>query len=128
MNIRYFASAAAFRAWLETHHASATELWVGFYKKGSGQGGLTYDEAVDEALCFGWIDGLKKRVDELSYTHRLTPRKPRSTWSLINLDRVKRLIAANRMAPAGLRAYEARDPDRAGLYSFENKPRTKKYP
>ena len=78
LNIKYFKSAAEFRRWLKVNHARVGELWVGLFKKDSGKGGLTYAEAVDEALCFGWIDGLKKRVDELSYTHRFTPRKPKS--------------------------------------------------
>jgi len=105
------------------NHASILELWVGFFKKDSGKVGIAYAEAVDEALCFGWIDGLKKRVDELSYTHRFTPRKSRSTWSRINIGRVKRLKKAGRMTTAGLRAYEKRDPMKSATYSFENHPR-----
>lgn len=124
MKIKYFKSASGFRRWLEVNHALASELWVGFFKKHSGRGGLTYAEAVDEALCFGWIDGLKKRVDELSYTHRFTPRKPRSNWSRINLQHAERLKQAGRMTPAGLEAYAARVPERSGVYSFENAPRT----
>lgn len=120
MQIKFFQSAAEFRSWLDAHHARLTEQWVGFYKKDSGKGGLTYAEAVDEALCFGWIDGLKKRVDDLSYTHRFSPRKASSNWSLINLGHVERLIRASRMRPAGLKAYEARVPERCGVYSFEN--------
>jgi uncharacterized protein YdeI (YjbR/CyaY-like superfamily) len=122
VKIQFFKTAADFRRWLEAHHACARELWVGFYKKDSGKKGVTYDEAVDEALCFGWIDGLKKRVDALSYTHRFTPRKPASTWSRVNLERVARLQAAGRMAPAGLKAYAARDPRKCGVYSYENAP------
>ena len=90
MKIKHFKSAAAFRGWLEVNCARVSELWVGFYKKDSGKGGLTYAEAVDEALCFGWIDGLKKRADELSYTHRFTPRQPRSNWSKLNIQHVDR--------------------------------------
>lgn len=123
MKPRYFKSAADFRRWLEPNHASETELWIGFYKKDSGKGGLTYAEALDEALCFGWIDGIKKRVDESSYTHRFTPRKPKSNWSLINIGHVARLKKAGRMAPAGLKAFAARETARSGVYSFENKPR-----
>ena len=123
MKIRYLKSAAAFRASLEAKHASATELCLGFYKKDSGKVGITYAEAVDEALCFGWIDGIKKRVDEFSYTHRFTPRKPRSNWSLINIHRVERLTKAGRMKPAGLKAFAARTKAMSGVYSFENKPR-----
>ncbi len=123
MKIKCFTSAAQFRQWLEVNHARTSELWVGFFRKDSGKGGLTYAEAVDEALCFGWIDGLKKRVDELSYTHRFTPRKPRSNWSRINIQHVERLEEAGRMTPAGLKAYTARAPERTGVYSFENAPR-----
>src|SRR5882672_2827331 len=105
------------------NHARARELWVGFFKKDSGKGGLTYAEALEEALCFGWIDGLKKRADEFSYTHRFTPRKPRSNWSRINMQHVKRLKKSGRMTPAGLKAYGARDLKKCGVYSFENAPR-----
>ena len=123
MKIKHFKSASEFRQWLEVNHARVSELWVGFFKKDSGKRGLTYGEAVDEALCFGWIDGLKKRVDALSYTHRFTPRKPKSNWSRINIQKVERLKKAGRMRPAGLQAYTARVPERSGVYSFENAPR-----
>ncbi len=124
MKPRYFKSAAAFRAWLAAHHARAPELWVGFYKKNSGRGGLTYEEAVEEALCFGWIDGIVKRIAELSYCHRFTPRKPRSIWSKLNISRARKLQRAGRMAPAGLKAFAAREATRSGIYSFENAPRS----
>ena len=120
--IKFFKSAADFRQWLAANHATACELWVGFFKKASGLGGLTYAEAVDEALCFGWIDGLKKRVDDRSYTHRFTPRKPKSNWSVTNIRHAERLTKAGRMKPAGLAAFAARDPKRSGVYSFENAP------
>jgi len=123
VKLKYFKSQSDFRQWLEANHASASELWVGFYKLDSGKGGLTYPQAVDEALCFGWIDGLKKRVDEFSYTQRFTPRKAKSTWSRINIRHAERLQKAGRMTPAGLKAYAARDPARSGVYSFENVPR-----
>ena len=123
MKLKYFKSAAEFHQWLVANHASSTELWLGFYKKDSGKGGITYSEALDEALCFGWIDGIKKRVDELSYTHRFTPRKPKSNWSLINIRHVERLKKAGLMKPAGLKAFAAREPAKSGVYSFENKPR-----
>ena len=116
----YFAGPAAFRKWLRGH-AKATELWVGFWKKDSGRKGLTYEQAVDEALCFGWIDGLAKRHDELSYKQRFSPRKPGSIWSAINIGKVERLKAAGRMARPGLEAFENRDPRKTGLYSFENR-------
>jgi uncharacterized protein YdeI (YjbR/CyaY-like superfamily) len=119
---RYFKSQAEFRRWLEAHHASERELVVGFYKKASGKGGIGYKEAVDEALCFGWIDGIKKRVDEASYTHRFTPRRAGSIWSAINLKRMNELIALGLVSTAGLDTFERRDPKKAGLYSFENRP------
>jgi uncharacterized protein YdeI (YjbR/CyaY-like superfamily) len=122
MKLRHFKSAAEFRAWLEAHGESARELWVFFYKKASGKGGLTYKEAVDEALCCGWIDGIKKRVDEARYTHRFTPRTSTSIWSAVNLKRMKELLASGRVAAAGREAYERRDPTRARRYSFENEP------
>jgi uncharacterized protein YdeI (YjbR/CyaY-like superfamily) len=122
VKIKYFKSAAGFRRWLEVNDGRVTELWVGFFKRNSGQGGLTYAEAVDEALCFGWIDGLKKRVDELSYTHRFTPRKPKSNWSRINIQHARRLQKAGRMSPGGLKAFAAREPARSGAYSFEKAP------
>jgi len=123
VKVKYFKSTSAFHRWLEVNHARVRELWVGFFRKDSGRGGLSYAEAVDEALCFGWIDGLKRRVDELSYTHRFTPRKPKSNWSRINIQHVERLIKAGRLMPAGRRAYAARKPERSGVYSFENAPR-----
>ncbi len=121
-DIKYFESAFAFRRWLETHHARARELWVGFFKKASGKSGITYAEAVDEALCFGWIDGLKQRVDEWRYRHRFTPRKPKSNWSRLNILRVERLTKSGRMTPAGHKVFRERDPARCGVYSFENAP------
>lgn len=124
MNPRYFKTSSDFRQWLETNHARVRELWVGFFKKNSGKSGIAYEDAVEAALCFGWIDGLKKRVDELSYMHRFTPRKTGSTWSRVNIERVERLKKSGRMASAGLRAYAARAPKKSGIYSFENTPRT----
>lgn len=119
MDAVYFESASEFRKWLEKNHAQVRELWVGFYRKGSGQTGISYPEAVDEALCFGWIDGIKKKVDETRYVHRFTPRKPRSIWSAVNLAKVRELIAQGRMAPAGLAAFESRDEKRSVQYSYE---------
>jgi len=118
---RFFATPAAFRRWLDRHHDSATELWVGFWKKDSGRKGMTYVEAVDEALCYGWIDGHVKANDERSYKQRFTPRRPRSIWSAINIGKVARLQAAGRMAAPGLAVFAKRDPKRTGLYSFENR-------
>lgn len=119
MKVTYFKSAADFREWLQASHATASELWVGFYKKDSGKAGITYAEALDEALCFGWIDGIRKRVDEASYTIRFTRRTAKSIWSLINTRRVEQLRTLGRMAEAGLKAFAARDPQRTGIYSFE---------
>ena len=103
-----FASADEFRTWLEANHATARELWVGFRKKGSGLPSITYPEAVDQALCFGWIDGVRRGVDIQSYANRFTPRRSGSSWSAVNLKRAAELIAQGLMHPAGLRAYEAR--------------------
>ena len=122
MKPRYFKSQADFRAWLDKHHATERELWVGFYKKGSGRKGLAYLEAVDEALCFGWIDGIKKRVDEDSYTHRFSPRKASSIWSAINTRRAAELVTLGLMAPPGAEAFERRDRAKTRLYSYENRP------
>jgi uncharacterized protein YdeI (YjbR/CyaY-like superfamily) len=118
---RFFASRAAFRAWLERHHASAGELWVGFYNKASGKGGITYKEAVDEALCFGWIEGVKKRDNDSSYTHRFTPRTHDSYWSAVNTKRMNELIALGAAAAPGLAAFERRDRKKTRQYSFERK-------
>ncbi len=117
----FCATPAAFRAWLDAHHATASELWVGFYKKGSGQPSITWPEAVDQALCFGWIDGIRKSVDTLSYTIRFTPRAARSTWSAVNIARVAELTALGLMRPAGLVAFEARTDARSAIYAYEQK-------
>jgi len=119
---RYFESSADFRAWLDEHGTSTPELWVGFYKKASGHGGLTYKEALDEALCVGWIDGVRKRVDAASFVQRFSPRTATSIWSTVNLKRMKELLASGRVAPVGRKVYERRDPKRTQQYSFENKP------
>jgi uncharacterized protein YdeI (YjbR/CyaY-like superfamily) len=121
MKARFFKTPADFRQWLEKNHASAQELWVGYYKKDSGKVGLTWKESVDEALCFGWIDGIRKSLDEISYMNRFTPRRPRSVWSNVNIKRVGELIQANLMQPAGLKAFEARKADKSGIYAFEQK-------
>ncbi|HEX7706891.1 MAG TPA: YdeI/OmpD-associated family protein [Thermoanaerobaculia bacterium] len=121
MDAKFFRSATEFRRWLESHHSTADELWVGFYKKAASRRGITYAEAVDESLCFGWIDGIRKRIDEERYANRFTPRKPRSNWSDVNTRRVAELTAAGRMHPAGLAAFQLRDESRAGVYSFENR-------
>jgi uncharacterized protein YdeI (YjbR/CyaY-like superfamily) len=119
----YFASPAAFRKWLQENHAVETQLWVGFHKKGTGRPSLTWPESVDEALCFGWIDGIRKRVDEDRYTIRFTPRKPTSIWSAINIARVKELTRRRLMKPAGLAAFARRDEKRSAIYAYENRPK-----
>ena len=122
MKLVYFKSGAEFRKWLVKNHESAKELFVAFYKKDSGKKGITYKEAVDQALCFGWIDGVINKVDDLSYSHRFSPRKSSSIWSVINTKRAEELIDIGQMHPAGLKAFNERDKKKTKLYSFENKP------
>jgi uncharacterized protein YdeI (YjbR/CyaY-like superfamily) len=119
MKPRFFASQSAFRKWLEQHHAETRELWVGFYRKQSGKGGITYPQALDEALCFGWIDGLRRAVDDSSYMIRFTPRKPDSIWSAVNVRHVERLIKSGQMQKPGLGAFKTRDLKKSQLYSYE---------
>ncbi len=118
-SVKYFRDAAAFRRWLEKNHARETELWVGFYKKGAERTGITYREALDQALCFGWIDGILHRVDDERYTHRFTPRKTKSTWSDANIRRVAELKKLGLMQPAGLAAFARRTGERSGVYAHE---------
>jgi uncharacterized protein YdeI (YjbR/CyaY-like superfamily) len=113
----FFATPAAFRAWFEAHHETAAELLVGFYKKGSGRPSITWPESVEQALCFGWIDGVRRRIDDQAYSIRFTPRKPASVWSKVNVAKVAELQAAGLMRPAGLAAFERRRV--SGVYSFE---------
>jgi uncharacterized protein YdeI (YjbR/CyaY-like superfamily) len=115
----HFVSREEFRKWLAKNHAAATELFVSFYKKHTGKAGARYGEAVEEALCYGWIDGVKKRVDDEKFMHRFSPRKPKSTWSGINVQRAIALIDAGKMAAPGLKAFEAREAKRTGIYSYE---------
>jgi uncharacterized protein YdeI (YjbR/CyaY-like superfamily) len=115
----YFRTQAAFRAWLTKHHAKKTEFWVGFYKMSSGKGGITYEQALDEALCFGWIDGVVKSVDAESYMHRFTPRKATSHWSFANVKRFAELDVAGLVAPAGRAAHGRRTPERTGKAAYE---------
>ncbi len=119
MKPRFFKNTAAFRAWLENHHASETEVWLGFYKAASGKGGISYKESVDEALCFGWIDGVRKSLDAESYVQRFTPRTAKSYWSAVNTKRAHELIAAGRMHPSGQAVFDRRDAGATGRYSFE---------
>jgi len=122
MEPTFFETPDAFRAWLEAHHAVEPELLVGFRTKSSGRPSITWDEAVDQALCFGWIDGIRRRVDTSSYTIRFTPRRKGGNWSRVNVERVARLSAGGLMRPAGTAAFESRSDDRTGVYSYENRP------
>jgi|SRR5688572_23217289 uncharacterized protein YdeI (YjbR/CyaY-like superfamily) len=117
-----FTTTADFRSWLEKNHDTATEAWIGYFRKGVPKTSQTYDEAVDQALCFGWIDGITYRVDDEVTTNRFTPRRKGSYWSSVNIGKVERLKAAGMMADAGLRAFEARDASAAARYSYENRP------
>ena len=120
-NVKFFARPADFRKWLEEHHRNAQELWVGFYKKESGRPSITWPQSVDEALCVGWIDGIRKRLDDDSYVIRFTPRKPQSTWSAVNIARVAALKREGRMRPAGLSAFERRRDDKSAIYAYEQR-------
>jgi uncharacterized protein YdeI (YjbR/CyaY-like superfamily) len=117
----FFETPSELRAWLEEHHATEAELWVGFYKKASGRRSLTWSQVVDEALCFGWIDGKVQRIDEQRYRQRLTPRRPTSNWSAVNIAKVAELRAQGRMTPAGEAAFAARREDRSAVYSYERR-------
>ena len=117
----FFPTPAALRAWLEEHHATARGLWVGFHRKRSGQPSITWPEAVDQALCYGWIDGVRRTVDADRYTIRFTPRSPRSTWSAVNVRRATELLDLGLMRPAGRRAFEARTEARTATYSYEQR-------
>jgi uncharacterized protein YdeI (YjbR/CyaY-like superfamily) len=122
MPATYFASAAEFRRWLQRHHARATALRVGFYKVSQGRASLSWPQSVDEALCFGWIDGVRRRVDAERYTIRFSPRRPGSIWSAVNIRRAAALRRAGRLRPAGERAFAERRPNRSGRYSYEQRP------
>ena len=127
MTAKFFATPAAFRRWLEKNHDSASELVVGYYKKGSGRKGMTWPESVDQALCFGWIDGVRHTIDDESYSNRFTPRRARSNWSDVNVRRMKELIAQGLVHPAGLAAFKRRDHasddehDFSSKYSYEQR-------
>ncbi|HML24860.1 MAG TPA: YdeI/OmpD-associated family protein [Aggregatilinea sp.] len=123
MDVTFFETPDDFRAWLDANHDSVTELWVGYYKKGTGKPSMTWPESVDQALCYGWIDGIRKSVDDESYTNRFTPRRPGSNWSEVNIKRVEELSAQGLMQPAGLRAFEARDHGKRQQYSYEARHR-----
>jgi uncharacterized protein YdeI (YjbR/CyaY-like superfamily) len=125
MRPRFFATPSEFRTWLKAHHATTKDLLVGFHKKGSGKPSITWPEAVDEALSFGWIDGVRQSLDDVSYTIRFTPRTARSTWSAANIKRATELIEAGSMRPAGRKAFEARRDERSGIYSYEQRGQAK---
>lgn len=120
MEPRFFATADAFGAWLAANHTRRGELWVGFYKRHTERPSMTWPESVDEALCYGWIDGIRKRLDDASYVIRFTPRKPDSAWSAVNLRNMERLLAAGRVQPAGLEEWKKRSRKKSG-YSYEER-------
>lgn len=120
-NVKFFPTPSDFRAWLHANKAAAAELWVGFHKRGAGKPSMTWPESVDEALCVGWIDGVRKSIDELSYKIRFTRRRPSSTWSAVNIRKANALIAARRMSAAGLAAFQARTEKKSGTYSYEQR-------
>jgi len=122
MKPKFFATQVAFRAWLEKHHATETELLVGLYRAKAKDQGLSYKPAVDEALCFGWIDGVRKTIDDERWAIRFTPRKKGSIWSNVNVKRMEELLSEGRVAPAGKRAYEAKLAHKTGIYAFEKAP------
>jgi len=121
MKPRFFATPGDFRAWLARHHETAGELLVGFYKRASGRPSITWPESVDEALCFGWIDGVRRSIDDQSYSIRFTPRRKGSIWSAVNIERARALQRLGRMAVAGLAAFEVRRDDRSAIYSYERR-------
>lgn len=121
MELEFFATPSDLRAWFEANHDKATEQWVGYYKKDSGKPSITWPESVDQALCFGWIDGVRKSIDAESYKIRFTPRKSTSIWSAVNIKRVPELAEMGLMHPNGLKAFEARKEDKSAIYSHEQK-------
>ena len=121
MKPRFFPSPSDWHAWLEEHHEEYDELWVGFHKKDSGKPSITWPEAVDGALCFGWIDGVRKSLNETSYVIRFTPRRPRSVWSAVNIKRVAALTRMGRMRPPGVQAFEKRTGNRSEIYAYEQR-------
>jgi uncharacterized protein YdeI (YjbR/CyaY-like superfamily) len=121
----FFETPEQFRAWLEQHHDTESELLVGYHRKGSGRPSITWPQSVDEALCFGWIDGIRRSIDTVSYTIRFTPRKPASNWSSVNIARVGQLTKEGRMRPAGRAAFERRSEKRSGIYSYEQRKKAK---
>lgn len=121
MEPTFFATPEEFRAWFDANHARETELLVGFYKKGTGRPSITWPESVDEALCYGWIDGIRRSLGDEAYSIRFTPRKQKSTWSAVNIARVAELTELGRMQPAGLKAFQAREESNSRIYAYENR-------
>lgn len=121
MEPKFFKTPADFRKWLEKHHETESELLVGFYKKGTGKQSITWPESVDQALCFGWIDGIRKSGDEESYHLRFTPRRPTSIWSAVNIAKMEKLLAGGQVWPMGKAAYEKRTESKSRVYAFEQK-------
>jgi len=121
MKPTFFRTPSHLREWLGKHHATTDELWVGYYKKDSGKPSITWPESVDEALCYGWIDSIRKSIDDVSYKIRFTPRKRGSVWSSVNIKRARALIKLGRMQSAGLRAFQARRENRSGIYSYDRR-------
>jgi uncharacterized protein YdeI (YjbR/CyaY-like superfamily) len=119
MDVRFFKTPAELRKWFEKNHETIGEQWIGFYKKGSGQPSITWPESVDQALCFGWIDGLRKSIDDKSYKIRFTPRKAKSIWSAVNIRRAGELIGMGMMHSAGIAAFERREEDLSRKYAYE---------
>ena len=122
MTPTFFAKSSDFRKWLPKNHKTHTELLVGFYKVNSGKASMTWPQSVDEALCFGWIDGVRKRIDDESYSIRFTPRKPTSIWSAVNIKKIEELTQKGLMQPAGLAAFEKRTENKSKIYAYENEP------
>jgi uncharacterized protein YdeI (YjbR/CyaY-like superfamily) len=118
-DVVFFASPDELREWFDAHHETANELWVGYHRKATGRPTVSWPQAVDEALCVGWIDGVRYRLDEERHAQRFTPRSKGSIWSVINTKRAEELIGEGRMRPAGLKAFEARSPEKTALYSYE---------
>jgi len=124
MNPIFFENSQQFRCWLEENHEKAKELIVGYYKVSTGKPSMTWSESVDQALCFGWIDGIRRSIDDESYCIRFTPRNPKSIWSAVNIKKAEQLIATGQMTPAGLRLFEMRKEEKSELYSYEKRIET----
>jgi uncharacterized protein YdeI (YjbR/CyaY-like superfamily) len=121
-DVTFFKTPAELRKWFRGNHAKKDELWVGYYKKDTGRPSVTWPESVDEALCVGWIDGIRKRIDDHSYAIRFTPRRPGSIWSAVNIRRVAALTQEKRMRPAGVKAFASRKENKSGIYAYEQRP------